>query len=161
MNEIAIMQPYVFPYIGYFQLLNVSQRFILLDDVNFIMRGWINRNQILLQKKAHMFTVPLVGAGRDRIISDIEICNDTSWQAKLDKTLVQAYSKAPHFAEVMNLVREVINSNEVKISALALRSIKMVAEYLSIDTDIVASSSQYSNSDLKGAKRIITIVYRR
>lgn len=55
----AIMQPYLFPYIGYWQLVNAVDKFVVLDDVNFIKRGFINRNRILINGKSYLFTVPV------------------------------------------------------------------------------------------------------
>lgn len=57
--KLAIMQPYLFPFIGYFQLINAVDKFIILDDVSYIMRGWINRNRILVNGKDHFITIPL------------------------------------------------------------------------------------------------------
>src|SRR5690242_636845 len=54
--KIAIMQPYLFPYIGYFQLINAVDKFVIHDDVQFIKGGWINRNQILVNNREFMFT---------------------------------------------------------------------------------------------------------
>ena len=59
--KIAIMQPYLFPYLGYFQLINAVDKFIVYDDVAFIKQGWINRNNILLDQKKHLFSVPVKG----------------------------------------------------------------------------------------------------
>ena len=58
-NRIAVMQPYLFPYLGYYQLVQAVDTFVFFDDVNFIMKGWINRNQILQQDQAHKFVLPL------------------------------------------------------------------------------------------------------
>ena len=68
--KLAIMQPYVFPYIGYFQLINAVNKFIFYDDVDYIKQGWINRNQILLNGKAYLFTIPLADASSLRKIKD-------------------------------------------------------------------------------------------
>ena len=68
--RLAIMQPYFFPYIGYFQLINVVDKFVVYDDVAYIRQGWINRNRILLGGKDHMFSVPLVDASSYRMIKD-------------------------------------------------------------------------------------------
>ena len=73
MKKVAIMQPYLFPYIGYFQLLNAVDIFVLFDDVNYINRGWINRNRILLNGKPHLFTIPLHKASQNKLINEIEI----------------------------------------------------------------------------------------
>ena len=63
--KLGIMQPYLFPYIGYFQLINAVDKFIILDDVNFINRGWINRNYILVNGKKNLFTIPLKKASQN------------------------------------------------------------------------------------------------
>ena len=68
--KIRIMQPYFMPYIGYFQLMNSVDKFIFLDNVNFIKRGWINRNQILVNGQAHLFTIPLQKASQNILIID-------------------------------------------------------------------------------------------
>ena len=68
--KVAIMQPYLFPYIGYYQLAHCVDHFIFLDDVNFIKKGWINRNNILINGAGSMLTVPLIKASQNRRISD-------------------------------------------------------------------------------------------
>ena len=70
MKKVAIMQPYFFPYIGYWQLINAVDKFVLLDDVNFIMRGYINRNSILLNNKAHLFSIPLEKPSQNKMINE-------------------------------------------------------------------------------------------
>ncbi|MDR6194877.1 WbqC family protein [Siphonobacter sp. SORGH_AS_0500] len=97
---LAIMQPYLFPYIGYFQLLNAVDKFVIYDDVAFINRGWINRNSILNNGKAQLFTVPLKEASQNKLIHEISIDTDQKWRDKLLKTIQQNYKKAPHFAAV-------------------------------------------------------------
>ena len=71
--KIGIMQPYLFPYIGYFQLIKCVDIFILLDDVTFINRGWINRNFIIVNKKKYMFTFSLKNKSQNTLIKDLEL----------------------------------------------------------------------------------------
>ena len=66
--KVAVMQPYFVPYIGYFRLINAVDKFVLLDDVNYINRGWINRNRILLGERPHTITIPLKGASQNKKI---------------------------------------------------------------------------------------------
>ena len=63
--KVAIMQPYFMPYIGYFQLLDKVDKFIILDDVNFIKKGWINRNTVLVNGKEFLFSIPLKGISQN------------------------------------------------------------------------------------------------
>ena len=71
--RIAIVQPYIFPYIGYFQLINLVDKFVIYDDVSFINKGWINRNNILLDGQPHLFTIPLRSSSQNKLI------NQTMW----------------------------------------------------------------------------------
>jgi hypothetical protein len=95
--KLAIMQPYIFPYIGYFQLIKAVDKFVIYDDVNFINRGWINRNRILVNGKDSLFTIPLKEASQNKLINDIDVNWDDAWKSKWLKTLEQSYKKAPIF----------------------------------------------------------------
>lgn len=70
---VAIMQPYLFPYIGYWQLVNAVDAFVIYDDVNFIKQGYINRNNILSNEKSQQFTLELIGASSNKLINEIEV----------------------------------------------------------------------------------------
>ena len=70
--KIAIMQPYIFPYIGYFQLVQAVEMFVFYDDVNYIKGGWINRNRILINNQPSYVTIPLKGASPNKLICEIE-----------------------------------------------------------------------------------------
>ena len=71
--KLAIMQPYFFPYLGYFQLINAVDKFVVLDDVNYINKGWINRNRILINGHATFMTLPLQKASQNKRINEIEL----------------------------------------------------------------------------------------
>jgi len=154
---IAIMQPYFLPYIGYFQLLNAVDKFVLYDDVNFINRGWINRNNMLIGGKSHLFTLPLANASQNRLIYDVQLVEDVSGRKKLLKTIQQAYQKAPYFQAVFPLLEEIVYLDTQNIAELIYKSLLKLAEYLEIRTEIVRSSRVYGNSDLKGQDRILDI----
>lgn len=155
--KLAIMQPYLFPYIGYFQLLKTVDKFVLYDDVAFINRGWINRNKLLVNGKEQLFTVPLREASQNKKILEIDIDDTQKWRDKLLKTLQQSYKKAPQFAAVYPVVEEILQSPSVKISELIAGSLTRLAGYLAIPTEIVPSSTIYDNQHLKGPERILNI----
>ena len=96
----AIMQPYVFPYIGYFHLIEASDCFVFYNDVNYITRGWINRNRILVKGKDHRFTIPVIDASQNRLINDTKLKIDENWKNKFYATLAHGYSKAPFYQKV-------------------------------------------------------------
>ena len=155
--KIAIMQPYFLPYIGYFQLMNAVDKFVVLDDVNYINKGWINRNNILVNGKANLFAIPLKEASQNKLINEISVVDEAKWRTKLLKTIELSYKKAPFFAIVYPMIEEIINSGNSKISDLNYYSLVRINNYLDLNTEIVSTSSIYKNSDLKAEKRIIDI----
>ncbi len=155
--RIAVMQPYLFPYIGYFQLINAVDRFVLLDDVNYIKKGWINRNRILVNSKEHLFTVPVKGVSQNRLISELFLVEEDKWKTKLLRTMEESYRKASQFKDVISLFNQIIYSKELSLSKFILYSLEQINNYLGITTEIVASSSIYGNTCLKGEERIIDI----
>jgi WbqC-like protein family len=155
--KIAIMQPYIFPYIGYFQLINTVDRFIFYDDVNFINKGWINRNNILINNKASLFTIPLKDASQNKLINEIEILQDGKWQIKLLKTIEQSYKKSPQFQVVFPLLQEIISKDNKNTSSFIFDSTKKICDYLEIKTELIKSSCIYNNTHLKAQERILDI----
>ena len=123
---IAIMQPYLFPYIGYFQLIHAVDRFIIYDDVCYINKGWINRNNILLNGAAHLFTIPLQDASQNKRICDIPLSADTKWRTKLLRLIDSAYHKAPCFGKAYPLIENLIQKQYDSIAGLNYYSIKII-----------------------------------
>lgn len=158
-SRLAIMQPYLFPYIGYFQLLYSTDRFISYDDVTFIKQGWINRNRILLNGKDHIFSVPLKAISSFRLIKETEIDNSSykEWKKKNLKTIEQAYKKAPYYEQVYPLVNNVFESEDKSISKLALNSIKAVCSYIGLKINCILSSEKFNNHELSAQARILDI----
>ena len=151
------MQPYLFPYVGYFQLVAAVDRFVFYDDVNYIKNGWVNRNRILLDSGVRYITVPLAGASPSLKINEVVVQPRERWLRKVLESIRHAYSRAPHYAGVSELIGDVLGSTAVGISTLAARSVMEIARYLDIDTDFVPSSVPYANSELKGVRRVLDI----
>src|SRR5664280_1221353 len=105
--KLGIMQPYLFPFIGYFQLINAVDKFIIFDDVNYINKGWINRNRILLNGKEFLFSIPLENASQNKLINEINLFDNFRWKGKLLKTINAAYKKAPMFNEVYPILEKI------------------------------------------------------
>lgn len=159
--KVAIMQPYIFPYIGYFQLVNAVDVFVFYDDVNFIKGGWINRNKILVNNKEFMFTIPLENPSSFSLINQTSIClqKTKNNNLKLLRTIEQSYKKAPYFKSVFPIVNELFSVNENEnISELAIESVKLIAGYLELKTNFKISSLDFPDSKLlKKTSRIIEI----
>lgn len=155
--RLAIMQPYFLPYIGYLQLLNGVDKFVLYDDVNYINKGWINRNRVLVNGQEYLFTIPLKDASQNKLINEIYLSSDPKWRGKLLKTLEQAYKKAPFYFTAFAVTEKIINLDAEKLSDWIAAGFGILNEYLGIETEIVASSSIYQNTHLKAQERILDI----
>ena len=141
MQNIAVMQPYFFPYIGYFQLMHAADTFVFLDDVSYIKGGWINRNRILIHGKPAFFSIPCKNVSSNKYIADIRHDLDENKREKLLRKIQVSYSKAPFFPPVFGLVRDVIHSKADGIAELAVTSAQSVCDYLGIDTRVTISSA--------------------
>ncbi|MCD0471078.1 WbqC family protein [Flavobacterium sp. JAS] len=155
--KVAIMQPYFLPYIGYFQLISAVDTFVIYDDVNFIKRGWINRNNILVNEKQFLFSIDLKGASQNKLINQIEIVANPNWKKDLLKTLRLAYVRAPFFEKVFPVLQDIIMQEEINLSKLIIYSLSKICDFLSIKTDVIISSEIAKDSNLKGQDKIIEI----
>ncbi len=155
--RLAIMQPYFLPYIGYLQLMNAVDKFVLYDDVNYINKGWINRNRVLVNGQEYLFTIPLKDASQNKLINEIYLSNDPKWRGKLLKTLEQAYKKAPFYLTAFAVTEKIINLDAEKVSDWIAAGFGVLADCLEIQTEIVPSSDIYQNTHLKAQERIMDI----
>ncbi|MBT2785998.1 MULTISPECIES: WbqC family protein [unclassified Halomonas] len=155
MSSIAIMQPYFFPYGGYFSLASASDTFVFFDDVNFIKKGWINRNKLCNDIN---IVVPLRKASINKKINEIEIINEKNWRTKLLNSLNHCYHKAPYFDNIYSLVECVIEPQYKSIADMARESIVRSSEYLSLNCHWEVSSTHYpETATQKGAQRLQAI----
>lgn len=155
--KLGIMQPYFVPYIGYWQLMNAVDTYVVYDDVNYIKRGWVNRNRILVGNQPMYFTIPLSNASQWRRINEIEICDASNLFQKNLRSFELAYKKAPYFHEVYPLVAEITLCNEKKLIDFLMNSIVRIRDYLGITSTIMLSSSIQKNNSLTGQDKIIEI----
>lgn len=155
--KLGIMQPYFFPYIGYWQLLNAVDKYVIYDDVNYINRGWINRNNILMSDKSKMINLPLKHASQNSLINEIEIFEDKKKKEKLLKTIEMVYRKSTYYDVVFPMIESIINYEERNLSRYLQHSINQINKYLSINTELILSSTINKNNILKGEDKIIEI----
>lgn len=158
--NIAIMQPYIFPYIGYFQLVHASDTFVFYDDVNYINKGWINRNNILLNGKAQLFTLPCKELSQNKLIKDIYLLDDPAPVQKILATMQMAYKKAPFFKEVYPVIEHTLTAAPAaSLGNVTVSSVKNVWNYLGLTKNFKTSSESYTNQELKKADRLIDICH--
>lgn len=155
--SVAIMQPYFFPYLGYFQLVQAVDDFVFYDDVMFIKKGWINRNQILLQNKPFLFTIPLEKQSQNKSIRESTIAWGPEFPNKWIQQLQSAYKKAPQFVPVMNLIESVLQDKPSSIAELAASSVMKTWQYLGLEKRFHFSSNLGISKDLDRAERLMAI----
>lgn len=155
--RVGIMQPYFFPYIGYWQLINAVDRYVICDDVNYIKGGWINRNYILVNGRRKRINLRLSKASQNKLINEIELLCDEVYYDKLLKTIEFSYKKAPYFNEVFPLINSIIKHDEKNLAKYLAHSIQEVCKYLGIDTRLIISSELDKNNSLRRQYRIIEI----
>lgn len=156
---IAVMQPYVFPYIGYFQLVASVDRFVFLDDVNYIKKGWINRNRIVANGQEFLFTIPLERMSQNKLICETMISADTSWKGKFLKTVERSYVKAPFFEHTYDAVRTMIGCETRVLSEFAENTIVYLSSMFGLSVKFL-KASEYGNCSLRGEQRIVDICVR-
>ncbi len=155
--KIAIMQPYFFPYIGYFQLMAVVDEFIILDDVNYIKRGWINRNRILLDGKEKYITKPIRGASQNKLIKDLQFVDDAVYSENMLRTISYAFRKSAFYLESEELIRDIILNPELKVVDYLEYSLTRLSEKLGINVKISRASAYRNMIHSSGQEGIIEL----
>lgn len=156
--RLAIMQPYFMPYIGYFQLINSVDKFIIYDNIQYTKKGWINRNRILVNGKDQLITLPIKKDSDYLNVMERELSE--SWDKDKNKMLniiKTSYSKAPYFQETFELISKCLNSSEVNLFKFIYDSIVLINDYIEIKTPIVISSTIDINHTLKSQDKVLSL----
>lgn len=137
----AIMQPYFYPYIGYFQLIQAVDRFILLDDVQYIRHGWINRNRLLKPCEGCQYIIiPLTAHSRDTLIKDIQPADAGKNKDKILRQIEHYKKTAPYYNTVRALMGDCFTNQHDNIAEMNGYYLKAVCDYIGIDFKIEISS---------------------
>lgn len=155
--KIAIMQPYFLPYLGYWQLLNAVDVFVIYDNIKYTKKGWINRNRFLLNGKAETFTLPLK-ADSDSLDIDQRFLADTFDREGLVRKLTNAYNKSIYTVENQDLIPTCVNRYEKNLFKYIFSSIGIISKELGIHTKIVRSSElPFEHKALKSQDKVLAI----
>lgn len=158
MKTLGIMQPYFLPYIGYYQLINTVDLFVLHDDVKFSKGGWINRNRILQNGASVFITLPLHKGSDYCTIAERRLADNwPSHRVKLLNRIKNEYGKATHFNQVFPVIEDCLQYPGSNLCKLINHSINTTCRHLGISTPIVLSSQLSLPDHLKGEKRVIEI----
>ena len=156
-HTVAIMQPYLFPYLGYLQLMQAVDEFVFFDTAQFIRRGWIHRNRILFHGKAHTFTVPVTKCARDTLIRDVLWSGDLSVRTKLLQTIKQAYKNAPYFHVVLPWIERTLSSTESSVPKLIEMHFIELYNYLGLEVNFYLASSRRWTDAFGASQRILSM----
>lgn len=155
--NIVITQPYFLPYIGYFQLIASADIFVSLDDVNFINRGWINRNFLCFNGMRSIVSLPLHGASQNRLINEIETSGRfNSWCDRFFRSLQSWYGKQEFFGEGMEFAESVLSRAHGRIADINFESLRLASSKLGLKT-VFYRASEVGIPRTKGASRLLAI----
>ena len=157
-KKLAIMQPYFFPYIGYFQLINSVDEFVIYDNIQYTKKGWINRNRILANGKDQLITLPIKKDSDYLNVIERELSE--SWdkdKSKIINIIKSSYNKAPYFKETFDLISQCLDNSERNLFKFIYDSIILINKYLEIKTPIVISSTINVNHALKSQDKVLSL----
>lgn len=151
-KKIAIMQPYFFPYLGYFQLIHAVDCFVFFDDVQFVRKGWMNRNVIPTTNGDIKIIIPVHKNNQTDAINEIITVNDTKNRDKLLKTLEMNYKKKPFFNETMTIIESVLKELGAPLSTVSEKSIIEICKHIGLECDFKKSS--LCSPETKGFEKV-------
>ncbi|MGV4152409.1 WbqC family protein [Citrobacter freundii] len=152
--KVGIMQPYFFPYIGYFQLANAVDKFVIYDDIQFSKKGWIQRNRLLMNNQPTTFSIALKKDSDYLDIIQREL-SDNFDRLKLCRQIQGSYRKAPYYDEIYKLVEDIILCEDNNLFQYIENSITKLFSILDIDVELVTSSTLALSRELKSQERVI------
>ena len=152
------MQPYLFPYLGYFQLINAVDKIVIYDNIEYTRKGWINRNRILLDGKDKFFTIPVKKDSdflniRERYLADNSEINIRKILAQISNS----YRKAPFFKEIYPVLERLFLSGEKNLFDYVFNTISEICTLLEIKTELIISSELNMDHDLKAEQKVLEI----
>jgi hypothetical protein len=156
--KLGIMQPYFLPYIGYWQLINSVDEFVIYDNIKYTKKGWINRNRILCNGKDEYITIPLKKDSDYLDVKDRYIAY--SWDDEKNKILNkirQYYKKSPQFSQGYTLFETCISCEERNLFKFILNSVELIKTYLDIKTPLIISSTIPSDQNLQSEDKVLDI----
>ncbi|CAM3864194.1 WbqC family protein [Rheinheimera salexigens] len=150
----AVMQPYLFPYLGYYQMVYAVDKFVFYDDVTFIKGGYINRNNILMNGKAQRFTIPVPGMSSNKKINELRFDINV---IKVLKSIEQSYRKAPYFNAIFPIIESVLSDPNRQVEHICAQSIKQVFAYLGLEKAFYFSSQLEFDREQSATDKLFSI----
>ncbi len=156
-KTIAIMQPYFFPYPGYFELINSVDLFVVLEDVQFPRRGWVHRNRFRNKTSLEVewWGLPLKkGPQATTMISDLvfDLSRETHFRESANRLLFNS-----HLATLESNFPSLFELSKFSVVEYLVEQLENTKKYLSITTPYFMSSKIPNEQKLTGGSRLIQI----
>jgi len=152
----AIMQPYFLPYVGYFQLIESVDLFVVYDNIKYTKKGWINRNRLLRDGHDAVFSLPLKHDSDALDVRDRVLAPDFRPE-KLLQELAGAYRRAPYFVQTFPLIERIVRFEERNLFEFLHHGIVATCEHIGIGTEIRRSSEIAVDHNLKGQDKVLAL----
>jgi len=150
------MQPYFFPYIGYFHAIHAVDKYIIYENLDYIKDGWMNRNRVLIKNQSPSYlSVMVEGRSSNKKTNEIELNTSFNWRRKLLNKVFFNYKGSPFFDESYLLIEECINIDSDMLFMYNSKIVKKLAEYLELDTEIQYDNRHFLTLEKKIAAGII------
>ena len=140
--RLAVNQPYLFPYLGYFQLIQRCDAFLPYALVDYVKKSWINRNRFVQNDQACYFSIPVKRESLGRPIQFMEFIDPVDWFKRTQSKLQVAYTRAPFKRETLiflDRLRHKLEPIESAVDFLII-SLRETCSYLDIDTPFLSPS---------------------
>ncbi|EET61723.1 WbqC-like protein [Marvinbryantia formatexigens DSM 14469] len=157
--KLGVMQPYFFPYIGYWQLMNAVDTYVIFDDVAYIKRGWINRNRIKMNGTVQRIGISIKHASQNKKINELYLAQSEKETAGFFRSLELSYKKAPYYDRGMAIAEKALCGGKENLAEFLAESMFIVADYLGIHTKFLFSSSLEKDESLKAQDKILEICH--
>lgn len=156
--KVAIMQPYFLAYIGYYQLIQSVDKFVIYDNIEFTKKGWFNRNRILLNGKDKLFTIPLKSDSDYLPVNERYVADSYNKERhKIIQWIKNSYKKAPFYQENIQFIENLFNQNNRNLFEFIYFSVNQVCDLLQIETNIIKSSKLEIDHSLKSEDKVIAL----
>lgn len=152
--KLAVMQPYFLPYIGYFQLIDAVDEFVVYDNIKYTKKGWINRNRYCRNGTEALFSLPLAKGSDFLHVRDRELSAGFS-RAGLLAQFREAYRHAPYFDDVIPTLRSIVECPQDNLFDYIFNSLQQMCALLGIGTELRISSAIAIDHDLRSQEKVL------
>lgn len=136
---LGLMQPYLFPYLGYFQLMRHVDTYVFYENVQYMRQGWVNRNRLytnIKKNETHYFTFAVVKDDYKKEINERYYSNLKADCEKLRRILYQSYKNASNFEEAYTVIDQALQFENNNVAYFNMNANYLIARYMGIDTQI-------------------------